>query len=121
MEFDHTKIKDTATHLSNAVINLINNSDEVARAAVVKDFVSTRRDNILAKFSNPFIIQGKSKAVAEVMARNNPEYHQELEALIEQATEAEKILRKDKAMYAAYEANRSLLSLSKAIKDQLQG
>jgi hypothetical protein len=121
MEHDHTKIVEQAGHLRTATVQINKTVTDVAKSAIVRQFFTTQRDAILAKYTKKYLEQGKSKGIAEVYAQTDTDYLKELENLQTVNTEAEKVLRQDKANYAAFEGNRSLISLSKRIKDDLQG
>lgn len=94
---------------------------EVAQAKQVKEFASDRRKNLLARYMAPLLASGSGATAAEMVARANPEYQQELDEQAEQYAAAERVLSEHGATMATFDAARSLLSMSKESMRVMQG
>ncbi len=121
IEHDHTQSLEIASHLRNATQKLHDIARDVGAARTVVKFSTTRRDNLIAKYSEPFLKEGQSAAKAELQARVKADFHTELETLIKLDETAEITIATNDALEKVYDANRSLLSYSKTFRGDLQG
>jgi hypothetical protein len=118
---DHTQSLEIAGKLRDSVETLRNISNDVAAARQIREYSSERRKNILSKYMSRWLLDGKSVAMAEALARSDDEFLREFTELSEQSLEAEKLIAQDRAEQCRYEAYRSLLSFSKSIEIDLGG
>jgi predicted lipoprotein with Yx(FWY)xxD motif len=121
MEHDHTQSLEIAAHLKSATQKIHDIANDVGAAKTVVKFTTTDRDKILAKYMKPYLYRGDSAAKAECYARCEEGFERELSALRKQDSEAEQLIARNNALEKVYDANRSLLSFSKTIREDLQG
>jgi GH35 family endo-1,4-beta-xylanase len=118
---DFTDTQRIEQKLRKANNTLLHMTADVAAARTIKEFVSERRKNLLARFANARIHEGASATAAETEARSNERYVEEFNQLTAEYESAEKVLADWDATRATFEAARSILSLSKESLRQLQG
>ena len=99
---DHTQSLEIAARLNAAVKSLEDMADAAGSAAQVKELSSSRRENLLAKYSKKFIGPKVSISLAQMLARNEPEYLEEFEKLANQHLSAEQTDKHWKARICRY-------------------
>jgi hypothetical protein len=121
MEFDHTDINENRRHLVNSIKRLQENPRDVGSSRKIIKVDSNYRERLLAKYALPFIKAGKSKAMAETYAMNEEGYAREVEAWYDALEQAYQIVEQSDVDKATADANRTLVSSSKNIRDELRG
>lgn len=118
---DHTDTQQLENRLRNSVKALHEMAPAVGSARQIREFASDQRKNILAAEQIRYINRGETVSGSETMARTSPIYLEKLKALESSYAEAERVIASWQATMAAYEANRSLLSMSKEVLRTLEG
>lgn len=121
MESDHTQSLEIAANLRDVTDKFYGLSKDAGVSRQVVKFTTNTRDNIIAKYTKPYLERGFSVAKAEIYARNEEGYQREIEQLMDQDREAEKILTEWETLKIVIESGRSLLSHAKGIREDLQG
>src|SRR5215472_10187924 len=110
---DFSEIGVIQKKLMDATNRIYSMSGSVGQARQVREYDSDRRKNLLAKHSRASINAGESAAASEAIARANPAYLAEFNALAAQRESAERLIANWEAMHVLYEAARSMLSMKK--------
>jgi adenylate cyclase class IV len=122
LESDHTQIKRMCEKLRDSALRLHSQAIDVGSAITVKEFTTRRYENLVAVYTKKYLDKGvKSKAEAEIQARNDPEYSQQFERLFEEAKVANQTISIYKTEVTVNDSARSLLSASKGVRNDLMG
>ena len=85
-------------------------SANLGMALTVIEFASERRKALLARFAAPHLREGESSVSAETLARSNPTYDVEFQALFGQYQEAITQVKEYEIEKISWETARSLLA-----------
>ena len=118
---DHSVTGEIEQKLRLAVKKLHELAPALGAARQVREFSSDQRKNALAQEQMQFIKRGESVAGSEALARSSPVYLLKIKELGEAYAEAEAIIASFAAWMAAYEANRSLLAMTRETLKTLEG
>src|SRR4030095_8703249 len=107
---DYSEMEKVQRRMENAVREIRNLTAAVGHAKQIREYDSDRRKALLARFALPHLKAGKSVGAAEMIARADPAYQSELEAISGQREASETTIASWEAAFAAFEASRSLNS-----------
>lgn len=110
---DNHEIKDIQRRMQECITRMRSLAPGVGAARQVKEFSNDQRKNALAGEQVRFIQRGESVAAAENLARSSPVYLQRFKDLETQYADAAATIAEWEAVFARFEACRSLLSMSK--------
>jgi len=110
---DYSDVSLIEKKLRDASSRIFTMSGNVGQARQVREYDSDRRKNLLAKYARASLKAGESAAGSEAIARSDPGYRAEFEALAAQREAAERLIATWEAMHVIYEAHRSMLSMKK--------
>lgn len=111
MNPDHSDIIKIEQRMKKAAKRLQVLAPEVAMAITICDYDSDRRKALLARYAAKHLVQdGSSAAAAELLARADPAYDVELNALMGQYQMAQATRKEFDVEQVAWETGRSLLA-----------
>jgi hypothetical protein len=93
----------------------------VGAARQVIEFASDMRKNALAKQQRRYIERGEGAANSEALARSDPLYLQDIQAIELRVTEAYRVRAEWDATMCSFEAGRSLLAMTRETLRTLDG
>jgi hypothetical protein len=93
----------------------------VGAAKQTRSYDADRRRNTLAKFMRGHLRAGETSTAAETLARSDGGFETAFNELAQQLEAAESTIAKWDAMFASFEAARSLLSMAKETMKTLEG
>lgn len=118
---DYSDVQRLGEELYAVAQKLSELTPELAKARTVRDYDGDRRKRALSRAVVPFLEAGESAAAAEHKARNSEDYAKEMEVLRAQLRHAEAVIARHDAQRVKWESVRSLLSIQKALTNNLQG
>jgi hypothetical protein len=83
---------------------------EVGMAIALKDFIKERKESLLARYAVVHIKADESSAAADTLAKSDPDYIRELNALADVYAQARTVIKEDEAEICSWETARSLLA-----------
>lgn len=107
------EIKDIEKKMQECITRMRSLTVKVGMARQIKEFATDQRRNILASVQMPYIARGESVAGSEISARANPLYLEKLKVLEKNYADACATIAEWEAVFARFEACRSLLSMAK--------
>lgn len=107
---DHSDIARIEERMKKAAKRLHTLAPEVGMAITVIDYDSDRRKNLLARYAAKHIKDGQSSAAADTLARADPSYDVELNALLGQYQIAQSTRKEYEVEQTSWETARSLLA-----------
>lgn len=111
---DDREIRDTEKKMQECIASMRKLTIHVGMARQVKEFSSDQRKNALAAEQLRFIQRGESVAAAENFARSSPTYLEKMKGLEKDYADACGTIAEWEAIFARFEACRSILSMAKA-------
>lgn len=116
---DHSDIAAIQKQLNDAALKLAAMTLQVAKARQVLSWESERRKVALAKLVAGYLEQGESASAAEFKARAHPDYTKQVATMFSQCHDAQKVIADHEATRTIWDSARSLLSMQKAIVDNV--
>lgn len=110
MSADHSDIAEIERRMKEASKKMRQMASEVGMAITVIDYDSQRREDTRARYAVKYIKAGESAAAAEVLARAEPAYDEEIKALMSQKQLAESTKKEYETTHTSWETARSLLA-----------
>jgi len=118
---DQSDIQEIEHRMKTATLELHKLAPLVGVAKQVRQYDPDRRRNLLAKFMRPHIKNGETSTAAETLARSTEAFQVGFNELAKELETSEATIAKWDAMFASFEANRSLLSMQKESMKILEG
>lgn len=110
---DDDEIKEIQSRMADCIARMRTMAPLVGAARQIKEFSSDQRKNILAAEQIRFITRGESVSAAENLARSSPAYLEKFKALERNYAEACGNLAEWEAVFARFEACRSMLAMAR--------
>ena len=110
---DDEEIREIQKKMQECIADLRGLTIAIGSARQIKEFSSDQRKNALAAEQIKFIQRGESVAAAENLARSSPTYLETFKVLEKNYAEACATIAKWDAVFARFEACRSMLSMAK--------
>jgi hypothetical protein len=107
---DHSDIRRIEERMKTAAKRLHTLAPELAMAITIVDYDSDRRKALLARYSSKHLAEGESATAAEIIARADPAYDVELNALFSQYQMAQATRKEFEVEQISWETARSLLA-----------
>lgn len=107
------EIKDIEKKMQDCIKRMHSLAVQVGKARQVKEFSSDQRKNVLAETQMTYIARGESVSSAEICARSNPMYVEKLRTLEKNYAEACATIAEWEAVFARFEACRSMLAMAR--------
>ena len=111
---DDEEIKDIEKKMQDCITRMRSLTVQVGKARQVKEFSSDQRKNALAEIQMTYIHRGESVASSETSARANPLYLEKLRNLETSYAEACATIADWEAVFARFEACRSMLAMARS-------
>jgi hypothetical protein len=108
------EIRDIEKKMQECIARMRNLAPIVGSARQIKEFSSDQRKNALAAEQVRFIQRGESVAAAENLARSSPAYLERFKALEQMYADACGSIAEWEAVFARFEACRSLLAMARS-------
>jgi hypothetical protein len=118
---DDKEIRDIQKKMADCVASMRKLAPLVGMARQVKEFSSDQRKNILAAEQVKFIQRGESVAASENLARSSPAYLERFKALETAYAEACGTIAEWEAVFARFEAARSIHAMLKTTMGIMEG
>jgi len=118
---DQSDIEQIEHRMKTATLELHKLSPLVGVAKQVRQYDSDRRRNLLAKFMRPHIKKGETSTAAETLARSTEGFEIGFNELAKELETSEATIARWDAMFASFEAARSLLSMQKETMRIMEG
>lgn len=118
---DDSEIREIQVKMQDCIANLRALAPMVGAARQVKEFNSDQRKNALAASQIIFIQRGENATTSEVSARSHPIYLEKLKALEQAYADACTTIAQWEAIFARFEACRSMLAMSRETLRTLDG
>jgi uncharacterized protein (DUF1330 family) len=118
---DDKEVKDIQEKMQDCIRRMAQLAPMVGAARQIKEFSSDQRKNILAAEQVRFIQRGESVAAAENLARSDPAYVTRFKDLEKQYADACATIAEYEAVFARFEACRSMLAMTRESMRILQG
>jgi len=118
---DSSEIEQIEHRMKTATLELHKLAPLVGVAKQVRQYDSDRRRNLLAKFMRPHIKNGETSTAAETLARSTEAFQVGFNELAQELETSEATIAKWDAMFASFEASRSLLSMQKTTMQVMEG
>jgi prophage DNA circulation protein len=116
---DDTEIRELEKKLQDCVIRMRALAPMVGAARQIKEFSSDQRKNALAGEQVRFIQRGESVSAAENLARSSPTYITTFKDLERSYADACGTIAEWEAVFARFEACRSMLAMQRVIADKI--
>jgi hypothetical protein len=116
---DDKEIRDIQQKMQECITRMRSLAPMVGSARQVKEFSNDQRKNALANEQVRFIQRGESVAAAENLARSSPVYLQRFKGLETQYADAAATIAEWEAVFARFEACRSMLAMSREVMKTL--
>lgn len=107
---DHSDIARIEKRMKDAARRLHTLAAELGMAMTILEYDSDRRKNLVARYAAKHIKEGESSAAAETLARSDPAYDVELNALLSQYQMAQTTRKEYETEQISWETARSLLA-----------
>jgi hypothetical protein len=111
---DDQEIKGIEEKMQDCIAQMRRMAPLVGAARQVKEFSPDQRKNALAAEQVRFIQRGESVAAAENLARSSPVYLEKFKSLEKMYADACGTIAEWEAIFARFEACRSMLSMARA-------
>src|SRR5262245_53447700 len=108
MQIDDKQIRDVQQKMQECIKAMRKLAPMVGIARQVKEFSSDQRKNALAEVMIEYLQKGDSAAAAEVAARSNPKYTVKIQELGKDYGDACGTIAEWEAVFARFEAARSI-------------
>jgi hypothetical protein len=118
---DDREIRDIQAKMQDSIREMRKLAPLVGMARQVKEFSGDQRKNALAAAQIIFIQRGESVAASETLARSSPPYLEKLKALEQAYSSACGTIAEWEAVFARFEACRSMLAMSRETMRTLEG
>src|SRR5262245_10634451 len=105
---DASEIEAISHRMKQATQEMHKLAPMVEAAKQTRQYDSDRRRNALAKFMRPHIKSGETSTAAETLARSDEGFQAQFNELAEQLEAAESTIARWDALFASFEAARSL-------------
>lgn len=110
---DDEEIRDIQKKMQDCITRMRTLAPLVGAARQIKEFSNDQRKNALASEQIKFIQRGESVAAAENLARSSPVYLERFKGLEKSYAEACATIAEWEAVFARFEACRSMLAMSR--------
>jgi hypothetical protein len=118
---DDKEIRDIQERMQDCIKGMRRLAPLVGAARQIKEFSSDQRKNVLAAAQIAFIQRGESVAASETLARSNPLYLENMKRLEKAYADACSTIAEWEAVFARFEACRSMLAMSREVMKTLEG
>ena len=118
---DDKEIRDVQEKMQECIVRMRTLAPLVGAARQIKEFSSDQRKNILAAEQVHYIQRGESVAAAETLARSNPAYVTRFKELEASYATACATIAEWEAVFARFEATRSIYAMLRETVKTLQG
>jgi hypothetical protein len=118
---DDKEIRDIQEKMQDCILRMRTLAPLVGAARQIKEFSSDQRKNALAGEQVRFITRGESVAAAEHLARSSPTYLERFKDLEKAYADACATIAEWEAVFARFEACRSMLAMSRETLRTLEG
>lgn len=118
---DDTEIRDIQKKMTECIARMRTLAPLVGAARQIKEFSSDQRKNALAGEQTRFIQRGESVAASESLARSSPIYLEQFRALEKSYADACGTIAEWEAVFARFEATRSIHSMLRSTVTTFEG